>query len=62
MAFTGADLIEPTGRLSCRGHEEPEGGIATGQRVEDLVPNALGFIDQQRGGRLELIVDTFDVP
>jgi hypothetical protein len=61
MSFCGADLVEAAERCAGRAHEEPVGGVAALERIEDLVSDRFSFIDQDSGRRIRLIVEPFDV-
>ena len=61
MRFGGTDLIEAAEGLPGRTHEEPIRGVAALERIEDLVTDRFGLIDQDSGWRLGLVVQAFDV-
>lgn len=55
------DLIETTRGRAGRGHEQSETGVATLEGIEDIIPDRFGFINQERGRAIVLVVDTFDI-
>jgi hypothetical protein len=54
-------LVEAADGLPGRTHEEPIAGAAALERIEDLVSDRFGLVDEQSGWRLGLIVEPFNV-